>query len=253
MAQSKLVKILSLVSIIAGCSQGPTVTESAKRSTASSGNLTPGQQYQKPIQQPVGQLTPELALQKDVASAYNQLSGYSGILETIDKKGSKTIICKAAVKFRKPEQVRIDIQSNSDEPKQAGTKAVWSGGKTLKVRPSGILGFAKVDLPTTDSRVLTQNGWRIDQISLRANVMLFLDQRTKVKILGDGKLGNLPLVFTEVVGPFNVQGIDRMKMGFDRQSKLPLTVDFLQGSSSVYSIRLLNMQLRSPSPSEFEL
>lgn len=170
-------------------------------------------------------------LQSHVTTAFNSLKGYSASIETTDTKEGSTrrVVSTANVKFLKPDLFHIEILSNSDDPKKTGTKAVWRGGSTLRVKPSGLLGFARVDLPTSDNRLVTENKWRIDQISLRTNIASFLDPKAQITMLGRGQLGSSTLVYCDVKGSLKVTKCDHIKMGFDLESKLPVYADFLQG------------------------
>jgi hypothetical protein len=238
-----------------GCGSGPTSSPASKELTALKPvGVTPGQQYQAP-----GGANPEeaaKALIKDVQAAFQTLQGYTGQVECTDSKDGtgKKIVSKADVKFMKPEQVRIDLTFNSDDPKKAGTKAVWKGSDTIKVKPSGLLGFAKVDLPTGDQRLLTENGWKINQFSLKANIDTLTNPTSKVKYLGRNQLGSYTLAMADVSGQLKMSKADHIKMGIDIDTKLPVYAEYLQGEKLLYSMRLLNVKTSpAPSASDFEL
>jgi hypothetical protein len=208
-----------------------------------------------PYEQPgtgAGQQNPGQLL-REVAAAFNAMPGYRADLETSDAKGSHRALVKSRVVFSKPEILRFEIVSNSDQSSQAGTKALWRGGKTLEVRPSGILGFAKVTLQTTDSRVKTLNGYTIDQINVKAAMNALLSPRAQVKVLGNAMLGPRSLVLLDVTGATMASDIDHQRIGIDAQTKLPISIDMLSGSESKYAVRLLNMAVVRPSSSELTI
>ncbi len=192
-------------------------------------------------------------LLKEVSTAFSQMPGYRADLETTDAKGSHKAIVKSRVAFAKPEVLRFEILSNSDDSSQKGTKALWRGGKTIEVRPSGMLGFAKVSLSTGDNRVKTLNGYTIDQINVKAAMASLLSPRAQVKILGNAMLGARSLVLVDVSGATMTPDIDHQRIGIDAQTKLPITIDMLRGSQSKYAVRLLNMQITKPSSTELTI
>jgi hypothetical protein len=178
---------------------------------------------------------------------------YRADLETTDTNGSHKAIVKSRVVFARPEVVKFEIQSNSDQPSQSGTKALWRGGKTIEVRPSGLLGFAKVTLQTTDSRVKTLNGYTIDQINVKAAMTSLLSPKATVKVLGNALLGARQLILVDVSGATMTSDIDHQRIGIDNASKLPITIDMLRGTESRYAVRLVNMVLTTPAASELSI
>ncbi len=245
--------------LAAGCgteSSAPTGSSdlTSLKPTAGAGT-TPGQQYQAPGTPAAGSEAAAQALVKDVGAAFQTLQGYSGSIECTDSKNGtgKNIISKANVKFMKPENIKVELTFNSDDPKKAGTKAVWKGGDTMKVKPSGLLGFAKVDLSIGDTRLLTENGWKINQFSLKANIDTLTSPSAKVKYLGRNQLGSYTLAMADVSGPLKMSKADHIKMGIDITTKLPVYAEYLQGTKLLYSMRLVNLSMTPPSAADFEL
>lgn len=252
-----LVPAMIALGMAVGCGGGQDATGVNGDLTGEKGTSSnPGQQYQAPgAGAPASSDAAAQALIKDVQAAFVSLKGYSANLEAVDINGStgKKVTSKAAVKFMKPEVVRVDLTFNSDDPKKAGTKAVWRGGETIKVKPSGLLGFAKVDLSTGDPRLLTENKWKINQFSLKANVDTLTNPASKVKYAGRSQLGSYTLAMADVYGPLKVPGADHIKMGIDINTKLPVYAEFLRGTKLLYSMRLMGINMKAPAPSEFEL
>lgn len=253
-----LVPAFLVLGVAVGCGSdnGATGVNSDLVNAASGGNTTPGQQYQAPgAGAPASSDAAAQALVKDVQAAFVALKGYSANLEAVDvnAESGKKVNSKANVKFGKPDQVRVELTYNSDDPKKAGTKAVWKGGDTIKVQPSGLLGFAKVDLSTGDARLLTENKWKINQFSLKANVDTLTNPASKVKYAGRSQLGSYTLAMADVYGPLKVSKCDHIKMGIDINTKLPVYAEFLQGTKLLYSMRLLNISMTSPTAKDFEL
>jgi hypothetical protein len=242
---------------LAGCGSDPVPTSSeltGLKPTAGTGT-TPGQQYQAPGTPQAGSEEAAKALIRDVGAAFQTIQGYSGNIECTDAKDGtgKQVISKAAVKFMKPENIRVELTYNSDDPKKAGTKAVWKGGDTIKVKPSGLLGFAKVDLAVGDTRLLTENGWKINQFSLKANIDTLTGASSKVKYLGRSQLASYTLALADVSGPLKMSKADHIKMGIDINTKMPVYAEYLQGTKLLYSMRLLNVSMTPPTAADFEL
>ena len=114
-------------------------------------------------------------------------------------------------------------------------------------------GFANVSLSTGDNRVKTLNLYTIDQINVKAAMASLLSPRAQVKILGNAMLGARSLVLVDVSGATMTPDIDHQRIGIDAQTKLPITIDMLRGSQSKYAVRLLNMQITTPSSTELTI
>lgn len=252
-----LVPAMIALGMAVGCGTGPGATGvTGDLAREASGTSSPGQQYQAPGSgAPATTDAAAQALIRDVQAAFATLKGYSANLEAVDVNAEtgKKVTSKANVKFMKPEIVRVDLTYNSDDPKKAGTKAVWRGGDTIKIKPSGLLGFAKVDLSTGDPRLLTENKWKINQFAMKANVDTLTSPTSRVKYAGRSQLGAYTLAMADVYGQLKVSKADHIKMGIDINTKLPVYAEFLHGTKMLYSMRLMSIKMTAPSPSEFEL
>ncbi len=243
---------------LAGCGRTPVSVDapgSAKPDAPKQQQPATPANPRAPFQQPgqgAGQQDTAKLLQ-EVAQAFNAMPGYRADLETTDSAGSHKAVVKSKVVFAKPEVLKFEIQSNSDQPSQAGTKALWRGGKTLEVRPSGLLGFAKVTLQTSDSRVKTLNGYTIDQINVKAAMLSLLSPRAQVKVLGNAMLGARQMVLLDVSGATMTADIDHQRIGIDQTTKLPISIDMLRGTESKYAVRLINMAVTTPNPKELSI
>lgn len=239
---------------LAGCGRTPVTPDlptSNREAPATRQPANPRAPFQQPGQG-AGQQDVARLLQ-EVSAAFNAMPGYRATLETTDSRGSKKAFVKSRVAFAKPEILRFEVLSNSDDSSQKGTKALWRGGKTMEVRPSGMLGFAKVTLPTSDSRLKTLNGYTIDQINVKAAMNSLLSPDAQVKILGNAMLGARPIVLVDVSGATMTADIDHQRIGIDAQTKLPVTIDMLRGTQSKYAVRLVNMQVVRPSAGELSI
>ncbi len=253
-----LVPAMVAIGLAVGCGseQGTPGVNGDLVNTATGSETTPGQQYQAPgTGAPATSDAAAAALIKDVQAAFVALKGYSANLEAVDVNAEtgKKVTSKANVKFGKPDMVRVELTMNSDDPKKAGTKAVWRGGDTIKVQPSGLLGFAKVDLSTGDPRLLTENKWKINQFSLKTNVETLTSPASKVKYIGRSQLGSYTLALADVYGPLKVTKCDHVKMGIDINTKLPVYCEFLKGTKLLYSMRLMNLKMGTSTAKDFEL
>lgn len=250
-----LVATAALAISLAGCGRTP-VTPDMPGTDPETPKAQQPANPRAPFQQQPGQGAGQQDVGKllqEVSAAFNQMPGYRADLETTDTKGAKKAVVKSKVAFAKPEVVKFEIVSNSDDSSQKGTKALWRGGRTMEVRPSGMLGFAKVTLPTTDARLKTLNGYTIDQINVKAAMNSLLSPKAQVKILGNAMLGARSLILVDVSGATMTPDIDHQRIGIDAQNKLPITIDMLRGTESKYAVRLVNLQITKPSPSELSI
>ncbi|MBM3266094.1 MAG: hypothetical protein FJZ01_00470 [Candidatus Sericytochromatia bacterium] len=241
---------------IAGCGRTPvSVDAPAAKPDAPKQQQPSPTNPRAPFQQPgqgAGQQDTARLL-AEVSQAFAAMPGYRADLETTDSKGSHKALVKSRVAFAKPEILKFEILSNSDQASQKGTKALWQGGKTIEIRPSGLLGFAKVTLQTSDSRVKTLNGYTIDQINVKAAMTSLLSPQAQVKVLGNSQLGTRPIVLVDVSGATMTPDIDHQRIGIDLATKLPVTIDMLRGSESKYAVRLLNMTVVKPAANELTI
>jgi outer membrane lipoprotein-sorting protein len=239
---------------VAGCGRTP-ISADVPATTKPDAQKQQPANPRAPFQQPgqgAGQQNVQQLLQ-EVSAAFNAMPGYRADLETTDSKGSQKALVKSKVVFSKPEVLKFEIKSNSDQPSQAGTKALWRGGQTIDVRPSGLLGFAKVTLQTSDNRVKTLNGYTIDQINVKAAMNSLLSPKAQIKILGNSNLGPRQMVLLDVSGATMASDIDHQRIGIDSQTKLPILIDMLKGEESKYAVRLLNMAVTKPNSSELSI
>lgn len=253
----KFALFLSILAITAaGCGRTPVTVDVNKpaHKTDSPKNAAPADPRSpfKQVGPGVGQQDVRQLL-SDVAKAFGGIAGYRANLETTDTKGGRTAFVKSKITYGLPDILKFEIVSNSDAPSQAGTKALWRGGKTIDVRPSGLLGFAKVSLKTTDERVKTLNGYTIDQINVKSALKTLLSPQATVNVLGNATVAQRPIVLVDVSGITLTKDTDHQRIGIDTQTKLPISVDLLRGSESKYALRLVNMVIAQPNPSELNI
>lgn len=250
---SLLLSFTAVAVALAGCGRTPVTPDLPSRGAEPV--LKQPANPRAPFQQPgQGSGQQDVAkLLQEVSAAFAAMPGYRAELQTTDSKGARKAVVRSRVAFAKPDILRFEILSNSDDPSQKGTKALWRGGKTMEVRPSGMLGFAKVTLSTSDPRLKTLNGYTIDQINVKAAMNSLLSPRAQVNILGSAALGARAIVLVDVSGATMTPDIDHQRIGIDAQTKLPVTVDLLRGNESRYAVRLVNMQVVRPAASELTI
>lgn len=252
---SNLIGAALLAVTLSACGgRSPVSTDLTKPATSDT-PVTKPNQPQAPYQQP-GQGAGQQAvtsLLREVQTAFAAMPGYRADLETIDAKGGHRAVVKSKAVFSKPEILRVEILSNTDQASQAGTKALWRGASQMEVRPSGILKFAKVNIPTSDSRIKTLNGYRVDQISLRAAMNTLFSTKAQVKILGNAQLGSRAITLVDVTGATMVPDSDHTRIGIDSLTKLPVSVDIMNGTTSTYTVHLINMTVSKVNESELAI
>lgn len=211
---------MGLLAVACGASPGapptdrPTVPPPAPAPSGTPGPVDPGAQ----------------ATVAKATMAFKSLKAYSAAMSFFQKNGSHVASGIYDISGKQPRNLRMEIRTGNSQ----GTKLLWTGGKTIKTRPGGLLSPIVVDLATTDNRVMSVRGYTIDQTDLTALMGMMADKR------GHATLGiqTSKITFVQVTGPHLLSGCTRMAVGLDPASSLPRIVELSDRREVVFRIKL---------------
>ncbi len=176
------------------------------------------------------------ALITRTSEAVRALPAYQLEMRWMQKKGSTVAKGVYDIIGKAPRTIRIDIK----EGKGKGTKVLYTGGSTAKVRPDGVLGAITVDLSVNDDRLLSVRNYNIPQTDLKGMMDQLVDPRHKARILAQTQ----ERVAIEVSGGALLKGCAKMVMEIDPNTALPLTIDQYDAREVVFHLDLRNFRPR---------
>ncbi|MGV3523962.1 MAG: hypothetical protein ACO1RX_07045 [Candidatus Sericytochromatia bacterium] len=99
----------------------------------------------------------------------------------------KTSTVKLTMSMKQPSQVKLDVSYSSSGA--SGAKVLYQSGDTnkAKVRPGGSMSFITTELPKTDERLVSLNGYKFDDIDFFGVSKRFA-QGYKAELVGKSQL-----------------------------------------------------------------
>lgn len=165
----------------------------------------------------VGQLVSDVhTVRANTRSLKFDLTGYF-----LDEKTGQPGSNLAQFCYERPNKTAIKILQCSDG-KTVGTKLVWTGGKQMAVKTKFLGFWIKTSVDVHDARAKDQRGFFIDETGITQTLDTLTDPRNRVKLLGTGNLGGVPVAQLEVVSPRSLRGIRREVFVVDGQRKIPI-------------------------------
>lgn len=230
----------AILSLIAGCGADPGTKP--RRKTGSDKlpavQPVPGEYIGGPGAQPgSGQDDPQArAIINRTSETVRALPGYVLMMHWMQKKGSKVAKGVYEITGKAPRSIRIDIK----EGKGQGTKVLYTGGSTAKVRPDGLLGAITVDLSVNDDRLLSVRDYNIPQTDLKGLMDQLVDQRHAAKLVKQAP----DRVGVEVSGGPLLAGCTKMVVEVDPTTNLPLLIDQYDAREVVFHLDIRNFRVR---------
>ncbi|MEB3298335.1 MAG: hypothetical protein VKO21_02465 [Candidatus Sericytochromatia bacterium] len=152
-----------------------------------------------------------------VLQAHQSVRAYEAQLAFYQKSGSKEIRGLYDLRGKQPRLLRIHILEGGSK----GTKLLWQGGNTLKVRAAGLLGAIPIDLSMTDKRVVSIRGYTLAQTDLQSLLSMLSHPQAQTRFLGEqGGFG-----FLEVRGPHLLPGCLSMRVRIDTRTGFARSID----------------------------
>ena len=167
-------------------------------------------------------------------AAARALPAYELEMRWEQKQGARRTQGIYSVAGQAPRTTRIVIKSGESE----GTRVLYQGGTTARVRLAGLLGAVALDLPVDDERLRSVRGYTIAQTDLPAFLTLLGDPRHRTVALGEAAAG--PRI--GLAGGPLLPGCVRAEAILDRQSGLPAQLAFYDAREVVYRIELRNFR-----------
>ncbi|MFN8674576.1 MAG: hypothetical protein U0457_21150 [Candidatus Sericytochromatia bacterium] len=140
--------------------------------------------------------TPKEKGRKAMDSIIATLNNASAIEAFIDKfekslKDGKTSTSTLKIYARKNDNmVKLEVLTSSVE-NSAGAKLRYTSGDRgakVKIRPGGSLSFVTTDLPKTDSRIVSLNGYSLDDTDFNGMGKRFADPNYEGELIGASKI-----------------------------------------------------------------
>lgn len=161
--------------------------------------------------------------------AYNGLKAFVGVMDYFEKSPGKTARRTYDMAGMPPKTLRLLVREGDSQ----GTKLLWTGGPTVKVRAAGFLGAITVDLPLGDSKLVSGRGYRLDQTDLSSLMATMSDKRAVVKISSKSDTS----VILAITGPHLLSGVVRAGIVLDAKTFLPQGVEMRDKSEIVYQVK----------------
>lgn len=142
---------------------------------------------------------------------------------------------------------KIEVQKHTNSLYVGVKMGYQSGTDKISVRPSGALGFVKLDTQMNDERLLTARGYRLDQIDAFAISQRLLKGNQQPKILGKTQLNGRNIAILEYThaNTFDAS-ITRELLGIDMEDYFMRIHEMYEGANLVFSLKLSNVQLDAP-------
>ena len=156
-----------------------------------------------------------------VHATFDAMTHYRMKLNFFQKQGSQTSAGVYDMQGSQPRTLVINIlQGNS-----SGTKLLWKGGSTCKVRPTGFLSALTVDLAISDERVVSVRGYTLAQTDIPAMYKLLDAPGNHAVLVAPGVV--------EVTGSGLLKGIVKMRGTFNAATAIPTRIEMWDAKESV--------------------
>ena len=166
---------------------------------------------------------------------FSSAPGYTTDLHFYQKEGDKTSSGIYEVTGKPDHQMKIVIKQGDS----AGTKLYWSGGNSVQVRPSGLLGALVVSLDLHDQRITSIRGYTLNQIDLSNILAMLNDPQSKLLYAGESN-GLYRIV---IASQHLLPGCSKMSITFNASTYLPENIQMSDGHEVVFSLELENLQI----------
>ena len=230
----------TILAVLAGCgTHAPTKPKRTGSDKLPTVQPQPGEYMGGPGGQPANaQDDPQArALIGQVSQTVRALPAYQLEMRWMQKQGAKTAKGVYDITGKAPRTIRIDIKEGKGE----GTKVLYTGGTTAKVRPQGLLGAITVDLSVNDDRLLSVRNYNIPQTDLKGMMDQLVDARHTAKLL----MNTPDRAAVEVAGGPLLKGCVKMVVELDPKTGYPLVIDQYDAREVVFHLELRNFRAKS--------
>lgn len=158
------------------------------------------------------------------------------------KKGAESSRGVYAIAGMAPRTTRIEIKEGAGD----GTKLLYRGGQSVKVKLGGLLGALPLQLGIDDERLVSIRGYTIADVDLPALLDQLGDPRHVVEALPPA-----PEPQFRVTGQPLLRGTARAEVRLDQATRMPSQISWYDTRELVYRIELRG--LRAANHSALEL
>jgi hypothetical protein len=155
----------------------------------------------------------------------------------MQKSDSKAVKGVYQLAGMQPRTLRLFVETGTGE----GTKLLWRGGSTVKVRPAGFLGAITVDLPQTDERLKSVRGYVMSDTDIPAMFGFLADPANKLDAPQQTSEG----VQLHCTGTKFPRGVVAMNGVFDPVTMLPRKVEMMDAKEVVLRFVITGMTKKS--------
>ncbi len=179
-------------------------------------------------------------------AAFSQLKSFRANVHSTDNdpKNNETYKSAVDVQFRAPNKFRLQVLPGFEN---AGLKLAFDdGGDKITVRLGGMLGVAKLQLGTDDSRARTSRGFPFMSITIKGTLARLGDPRAVVGYAGDSVLDGKPCHVLTVAGPILLPSVTEERIYFEKGTFLPARAEERIGGKIVFSSTLKELKPNAP-------
>jgi hypothetical protein len=179
------------------------------------------------------------------ATNYNYVKGNFYNLQPV--KEARTAISMLTIIFKKPRIMYMEIVDSKDAPKLNNTRFFYEGGKTVKIKPPGILGLFAYTFPITKPELTNNRGYTMQQVDTVTLLSRLNDKALKVKFAGFSKVFNDDVYLLELT---NIKmpdpKITREIIGVRKTDNIMLLHEMYEGETLVYQDKFQNFLYNAP-------
>ncbi|MEB3222696.1 MAG: hypothetical protein VKS61_11510 [Candidatus Sericytochromatia bacterium] len=177
------------------------------------------------------------ALIDRAVAAVRALPAFSLEMPWSQKQGDQVARGLYAITGKAPRTTLIHIK----EGKGQGTRVLYTGGSTAKVRAGGLLGAIAIDLPIGDERLRSLRGYTIRETDMTAMMAQLANPAHRARIVGtEGTRVRL-----ELSGGPLLEGCVRMTADLDTRTGLPVAIRQYDAREAVFTVEMRNMRART--------
>jgi hypothetical protein len=214
-----------------------------------SGTMTPPE---APVAQPpAGGMASDIKpLLEGLSHTRSTLAGFTATISTSEKGSRGAVDETLKIAYKKPGTLFIEV-AKSTASGNKGTRLLWPGGSELKVKPP-YLPFA-VSLKMSDDNLLSKNGWEIRETDVNSILNVLLSAKSTLTPMGTQVWNGKSLTMVQVKSTESPKGATHEIIGIDPTINLPMLRSIYKGSTLMYRMQILNIQLKTPSESQLKV
>lgn len=171
--------------------------------------------------------TPRTAseLARGARVAFDALAGYQATLRYFQRSGDQVERGLHEIAGKPPRTLRIIPREGRGE----GSRILWAGGVTVKVRPAGLLSKIILEIPLESPELVSIRGYTFAESDFRALLDVLAAPENAVQLSSqDASTFKL-----EILGEKLLKGTHRMGLSLDARTLLPKTVEAFDESGRV--------------------